>query len=93
MLLRLSTNGGILTTSKKAQVPGFGEVWYSQDTITNIFSFSEMEDKFRITYDSNKEKVFIVHLPSKLVKFKHNNNGLYYCKANYKIKMIMSLTR
>ena len=29
--LRLSTNGGILNTSKKAEVPGFGEVWYNSD--------------------------------------------------------------
>ena len=84
--LRLSTNGGILTTSNKAQGTGFGEVWYSQDAITNILSFSEMEDKFRITYNNDKEKVFIVHLPNKQVKFKCSNNGLYYCKANYKIE-------
>ena len=39
----------------KATVPNFGEVWFDEQAITNIFSFAEMEDKFPITYDSDKE--------------------------------------
>jgi hypothetical protein len=53
-MLELSTNGGDLFTNKKATVPGYGEVWYDPDAITNIFSFAEMENKYRITYDSSK---------------------------------------
>ena len=85
--LRLATNRGILTTHNKAQVPGFGEVWFDDKAITNIFSFSAMEDKYRITYDSSIEKVFKVHLPNKIIKFKRSDNGLYYTIADYAKKL------
>jgi hypothetical protein len=80
--LELSTNGGDLHTKKRATVPGFGEVWYHPNAITNIFSFAEMEDKFNISYDSSKEKAFIVHLPHKDVRFTRSDDGLYYFKPN-----------
>jgi hypothetical protein len=35
------TNGGILTTKMKCDIPNWGEAWYSLDAITNIFSFAE----------------------------------------------------
>jgi len=75
--LQLSTNGGELTTNNEAQVPGFGKVWFNNKAITNMFSFAEMEDKCRITCDSQKERAFIVHMPDKQVKFQHQPNGLY----------------
>jgi hypothetical protein len=81
--LSLSTNGGILHTSQKGTVPKFGPVWYNEKAITNIFSFAEMEDKYRVTYDSDKEKAFIVYRPDGIMKFVRGANKLYYCKANY----------
>ena len=67
----------------KKQVLGFGKVWYDKKAITNIFSFSEMEDKYCIIYDSSIKKAFKVHLPNKIIKFKRSDNGLYYATANY----------
>ena len=84
--LRLATNGGILETNKQAKVPGFGQVWFDKNAITNIFSFAEMEDQYQITYDSSKEKAFIVHMPDKQIKFRRSDNGLYYCNVDYAIK-------
>ena len=75
--LQLMTNGGELITTKKATVNGFGEVWFDEDSIANIFSFAELKDKHRITYDSNKEDAFIIHLPNKIVKFARTKEGLY----------------
>jgi hypothetical protein len=82
-LLELSTNGGDIVTDKRATVPGFGEVSYNPEAITNIFSFAEMENKYRITYDSDVEKAFVVHLPHKKVKFMRSDNGLYYHIPTY----------
>jgi hypothetical protein len=65
-------------------VPNHGEVFYDPNAITNIFNLSEMEKKYRITYDSSKEKSFIVHLPNKQIKFTKSFNGLFYYKPNYK---------
>jgi hypothetical protein len=73
----LSTNGGILTTKKKATVPGWGKVWYNPSAITNVFSYAEMAQRYPITYDSTKEDAFIVHKDGKEVKFKRMPNGLY----------------
>jgi hypothetical protein len=80
--LELFTNGGSLTTNQRATVPNYGEVWYDPNAITNIFSLSKMEKKYRITYDLSKEKSFIVHLPNKQIKFTKIFNGLFYYKAN-----------
>ena len=48
-IMRLSTNGGILETTLKADLPNWGEVWYNPKAITNIFSFAEMRDRHPVT--------------------------------------------
>ncbi len=37
------------------------ETWFSQKAITNLLSFKCLNDIYCITYDSKKEKAFIVH--------------------------------
>ena len=73
-------NAGILQTNQKATIPGWGEVWFNHHAITNIFSYAEMAQRYCITYNSNKEDAFIVHLPNKQVKFTRTNQGLYIYK-------------
>ena len=53
--MQLKTNGGTLVTTQKADLPQWGEVWYNENAITNIFSYAEMADKYRITYDSERK--------------------------------------
>jgi hypothetical protein len=67
----------------KATVPNYGELCFDHKMITNIFSLSEMEKKFRVTYDSSTEPSFIVYLPKKQIKFIKNFSGLFYYKAKY----------
>jgi hypothetical protein len=56
-------------------------VWYNPHAITNTFAFHEMERFYRITYDSNNKKAFIVHMgEGKVIEFKQAANGLYYYK-------------
>ncbi len=68
-VMKLFTNGGTLETNLKADLPNWGEVWYNPKAITNIFSYAEMADKYRVTYDSKDHDSFIVHLPNRQVKF------------------------
>ena len=89
--LQLITNGGTVYTDQKATVPGFGEVWYDRKSIANIFSFAELKDKHKITYDSSKEDAFIIHLPSKNLKFTRNKQGLYIYKPDNKVLNPVSL--
>ena len=37
------------------------ETWFSHKEITNLLSFKSLNDIYRITYNSNKDKAFIVH--------------------------------
>jgi len=78
--LSLTTNAGVLTTTKKADVPGWGEVWFNPEAVTNIFSLAHMVDRYPVTYDAAKEDAFIVHLPHQQVKFNRDPSGLYVYK-------------
>jgi hypothetical protein len=85
----LSTNGGILVTTKKADLPEWGEVWFNEAAITNIFSYAEMADKYRITYDSSNEDAFVVHMSdTKQVRFTRLGNNLYVYKPPIKNRYI-----
>jgi hypothetical protein len=78
--LDLVTNAGVLRTTKKATIPGWGKAWFNPHVITNIFSYAEMAKQYRITYDSNMEDAFIVHIPDKKVKFTKTEQGLHIFK-------------
>eukprot|EP00957_Ditylum_brightwellii_P151175 11511106-Ditylum_brightwellii.AAC.1 len=42
-------------------LPGFGTVWYYAKGIANILSLAKVAKLFRVTYDSNNGKGFVVH--------------------------------
>ena len=67
--MSLLTNGSTLLVYTKATVPEFGKVWFDDQAITNIFSFSEMQQKHWIMYNSTIMSAFVVHLPHKQVRF------------------------
>jgi hypothetical protein len=66
--LWMSGNGGMMRITQKAYLPGLfpshidpAETWFSQKDITNLLSFKCLNDIYCITYDSKKDKAFIVH--------------------------------
>jgi hypothetical protein len=63
-------------------VPGFGTVYYDEDAIANIFGLSDLEKNHRVTYDSNKEDAFLVHMNDKSIKFECSPDGLYQYKVS-----------
>ena len=75
--LILATNAGVKDSNQEATVPGFGKVYYDKDAIANIFGFSDLKKKHRITYDSDKEDAFIVHRDDGDIKFECSPEGLY----------------
>ena len=66
-MLHLTTNGGTMKITCEADVPGLypvgsdATVYFDHGAITNILSFKKLAKKYRITYDSDTEKTFIVH--------------------------------
>ncbi len=61
----------------KCDIPHISNVWYNENSMTNIISLKDMTKKFRVTMDSTKELALLVHMPDKIVKFKQFKNGLY----------------
>jgi hypothetical protein len=57
-------------------------VWYDGTAIANIFGLSELKKKHRVTYDSEKEDAFIVHMNNNTLKFECNPEGLYTYKVS-----------
>ena len=53
------------------------QVWFEEKAMTNILSFAEMEDHYKVTYD-HKQKAFTVHIPNAPLTF-HRMNKLYVC--------------
>ena len=85
-VLRAKTNGGYQDTNHVADLPGFFPVWHNEESMLNILSFADLRNKFRITMNTEKEPVFIVHLPNgNRLKFREVASGLYlYDYANSK---------
>ena len=53
----------------------FGMVWCDEEAIANMFGFAGMVDKHCVACDSDEEDAFLVHMPMKIVKFKHTPQG------------------
>ena len=75
--LQLATNRGLLTVNHCADLPDYGEVWFSKNFMTNIFSMAEVSNKVPITFDNKVEDAYIVKFPAMTVKFKRTTNNLY----------------
>ena len=64
--LEMATNAGTRLSNQEANVPGFGTIWYDEGAIAKIFSFAELVEKHRITFDSSVENAFLVHQKDRL---------------------------
>jgi hypothetical protein len=76
--MTIETNGGIMVTNQKGFLKGYGDVWYHEKAITNILCLKNVKMKYRVTYDSSKDNVFMVHKPDRVVCFNESTNGLFY---------------
>ena len=69
---------------QKCDIPHIRNVWFNEDSITNIISMQDMTANFRVTMDSKQEKALLVHMPDKVVKFKQFSSGLCAVDPNDK---------
>ena len=78
--LMMSTNAGTKAMNLQGNIKGFGCIWFDPNQIANIFSFSNLADNHRITYNLAIEDAFNVHINNHKIKFKCTKVGLYaYC--------------
>ena len=78
--IKINCNAGAVTTNEQGR---FGKlrVWYIPNGIANIFSMQELEQHYRITYDS-RDGYYQVHTPKGTVKFCKDEQGLPYIDLN-----------
>ena len=67
--IQLETNGGTRIVDKEGQIKGFGKVYFNDDGIVNIFAVKDLTKRYRVTYDSNNEDAFIVHIGNQPLNF------------------------
>ena len=78
-VVRCYCNGGYQDTQKISIVPGIGEVYFNPNSLADIILVSDIDNEYRTTYDSDREKAFIVHNTSiGINKFIRSKNGLHY---------------
>lgn len=72
--ISIDTNSsGRITSRKKYMFRNLVEHWFNKYSVTNILSLSDVADKYRITLDTEKERVLRVYFLRKIVKFKELN--------------------
>ena len=65
----MSTNAGTKRLDKDADMGGLGVVKYDPEQKANIFGFSHLSDKYRITCDTAKDDAFFVHTENGIRRF------------------------
>jgi hypothetical protein len=73
-------NAGVTSTNLIGDVPGYGQVWYHPNGISNILSLKQVKTRgHRVTYNSSKANEFHVHKADGTIHiFKESPCGLYY---------------
>jgi Reverse transcriptase (RNA-dependent DNA polymerase) len=80
-------NAGVRWTDQQADLPGYGTVWYSPDSIANILSLRNVTRRYRVVYDSHNGNQFVVTKEDGTKKiFVMSDLGLYYLDAAASLK-------
>ena len=82
--LELTTNAGVIRTTQKATLPGYGEVWYNPNAMTNVFSLGivSKKKKYHVTFDSQAGDTFRVKTLNATLLFKHLYSNIYASVPN-----------
>jgi hypothetical protein len=85
--LRIYSNGGHQDTHMVGDLPGFGQVWYNQESLANILSLAEVRKVCRVTMDTREAAEIIVYKHNgDKIRFIESGKGLYYFDtANSKV--------
>jgi hypothetical protein len=76
--MKMHCNTGTKLVTTEGTLRNYGRVWYSKDAIANIFSLSNVKEKYPVRYDSGPWNELIVMKPDKNVIFKQSPAGLCY---------------
>ena len=80
--LSINTNGVLMKLHWNCDIPYNNDVWYNENSITNIDSMKDKTKKICVMMDLKEELALLVHTTNKIVKFKQFTNGLYDMDLN-----------
>ena len=49
-MLSLATNAGVMMTNLKAELPGYGIVWFDSQAMTDVLTFGNTAKQYPIQY-------------------------------------------
>lgn len=76
--MRIQCNAGFKTVSHMGSLAGYGDVWFDPTAVANILSLGRVAKRYKVTFDSEGEEGFILHLPDGRTRnFKETARGLY----------------
>ena len=77
---------------KIGDLPGYRTVWFYEDGIANILSFSNVKKKYPVTYDSTAYDCFKLH-KEECTKhiFKPSKSGLFYSSVSNDVALVTSV--
>ena len=87
----MKTNAGTRAIDKVAEVNGFGEVYFDEGQMANIFGFAAMVDKAdRVFYDSSIEDALLYIRVARLLNSRELLKDCMHIYQERSIKMLLS---
>ena len=76
--LRVRCNSGVTRTNKIGDLPGYSDpLWYNTKEIANILSLGLVHKNHLVTYNSQDDNEFFIHIPQRPT-FKMTKAGMFY---------------
>jgi Reverse transcriptase (RNA-dependent DNA polymerase) len=83
--MSIRCNAGVSVASQLGDLDGYGTVWYNPNGIANILSLARVQEKYRVTYDSEQGGEFIVQKQDGSMRnFKRSTGGLFFLDTKRK---------
>ena len=80
--LSLTTNAGVMTTNLKAELRGYGTVWFDPQAMTNVLSFGNIAKQYPVQYLQESD-TFQVQLSNQISIFGHEQvDNVYVLEDN-----------
>ena len=90
MNITFRAHTGTETIDVEGDVGDIGTVWYDPTSLGNVIGFAHLAKKYRVTYDSEQEDAFAVHLPGKVIKFHGTSEGLYAYRPSDRFRELVA---
>ena len=69
-MLSLATNTGVMMINLKAELPGYGTIWFDPQAMTNVLSFGNIAKQYPVQYLQQSD-TFQVQLIDQISSFGH----------------------